>query len=153
MLPLRARLNMGVMTIKGYSIFSQTSGLKPHHLIVKCHITKALVGGWGLTSLQRCSQCFYSPSRLSGPHTRVGWKVFLRWRLLLMTYSTNRIQTLQLIWRKYVDCKGDYVEKVASFCHIPWEYLVNLWTFRRYLSHAPPRPEFLNMPWAPSPFP
>ena len=35
-------------------------------------------------------------------------------------FFTNKIQRR---WKMCVDRKGDYVEKLASFGHIPWEYL------------------------------
>ena len=59
---------------------------------------------------------------------RVGWKVHIM-TYLLLTFLTNRIETLQHRWKKYVDHKGDYVEKYTSFGHISWEYLCQLINF------------------------
>ena len=45
MLPLRARVDLGVMTMKGYSVFRKVPALlEPHHQIVLCHI-RTLGGG------------------------------------------------------------------------------------------------------------
>ena len=39
MLPLRARVNLGAMAMKGYTAFAKASAiLEPHHQIVSCHI-------------------------------------------------------------------------------------------------------------------
>ena len=55
MLPLRARVDLGAMSIKGYSAFPKAPALlKPHYQIVFCHIQHI---HWGsLTSLQKYSQ-------------------------------------------------------------------------------------------------
>ena len=55
-LPLRARVDLGVMAMKGYSAFPKAPVLlEPHHQIVLCHIQDTR---WrDLTPLQRCSQC------------------------------------------------------------------------------------------------
>ncbi len=46
-LPLRTRVDLGAMAIKGYSAFSKAPALlKPRHQIVQCHI-RTLVRGWG----------------------------------------------------------------------------------------------------------
>ena len=43
--PLKARVDLGAMTMKGYYIFPKTLGLEPHHQIVYCHIKTLLE--WG----------------------------------------------------------------------------------------------------------
>ena len=49
MLPLRARVDLGAMAIKGYSTFPKAPALlEPHHQIVKCHNQDTCWGG-GLT--------------------------------------------------------------------------------------------------------
>ena len=46
-LPLRARVDLGVMAMKGYPAFFKAPALlKPHHQTVWCHI-RTLVGGGG----------------------------------------------------------------------------------------------------------
>ena len=56
-LPLQTRVNLGVMTMKGYSTFSKAPALlEPNHQIVSCH-TRKHMGGGVLTPLQRSSQC------------------------------------------------------------------------------------------------
>ena len=61
-LPRRNRVDLGAMTIKGYSAFPKTPALlEPHHQIAYCH---TLFGG--VLPLCRGAVCvFYSPSRLS----------------------------------------------------------------------------------------
>ena len=40
-----------------------------------------------------------------------------------MTFLTNEIQALQHQWKKYMDIKGDCIDKWTSFGHLPREYL------------------------------
>ena len=40
---------------------------------------------------------------------------------VLMTFLTNEIEAWQQQWKKYVDHKGDYIEKQTSFGYIGWE--------------------------------
>ena len=64
MLPLRARVDLGAMAMKGYSAFPKAPALlEPHHQIVYCHIQDTR---WGVV-LPLCREevgVFYSPSRL-----------------------------------------------------------------------------------------
>ena len=47
MLPFRARVDLGAMTMKEYSIFPKAPAvLGPHHQIVLCHI-QDIRWGWG----------------------------------------------------------------------------------------------------------
>ena len=46
-----------------------------------------------------------------------------------MTFWSNGIQALQYRWKKHVDRKDNYVEKLASFGRIPWKYLVQTINF------------------------
>ena len=70
MLPLRARVDLGVMAIKSYSAFPKTPALlESHHQIVWCHLQHTL---WGsLTPQQKCSECILQPqpTRPSIEHT------------------------------------------------------------------------------------
>ena len=60
MLPLRARVDLGAMAIKGYSAFPKTPALpEPHYQIVYYHSGHSL--GGGLTPLQRRSRCILQP--------------------------------------------------------------------------------------------
>ncbi len=60
-LPLRARVDLGAMVMKGFSAFSKApASLERQHQIVWCHILDTH-GGGGLTSLQRCSQYILQP--------------------------------------------------------------------------------------------
>ena len=53
-LTLRARVELGVMAMKGYSAFPKTLALlEPHHQIVQCHTQDTC--WWCLTPLQRCN--------------------------------------------------------------------------------------------------
>ena len=90
MLPLQDRVDLGVMAMKGYFTFSKAPTLlKLYHQIVSCHIQDIcwnqewgvlplcwdavsvfyipslldifLLGAWGLTFLERCSQCILQP--------------------------------------------------------------------------------------------
>ena len=46
MLPLQARVNLGVMEMNGYSAFQEGPPLlEPHHQIVSCHILDTPGGG------------------------------------------------------------------------------------------------------------
>ena len=60
---LWARLDLGVMAMKGYSAFPKSPALqKSHNQIVKCYIQDT---GWrSLTPLQRCSLCILQPRSL-----------------------------------------------------------------------------------------
>ena len=62
-LTLQVRVDLGVMTMKVYSIFPKVSRLELYHLMVPCHIQDTHY--CGLAPLQKCSRCFYNPSRLS----------------------------------------------------------------------------------------
>ena len=58
--PRRSRVNLGVMAIKGCSIFPKAPELLgPHHQTVQCQILDTRLEG--LTPLQRCSQCILQP--------------------------------------------------------------------------------------------
>ena len=53
MLPLQARVDLGVMAMKGYSAFPKAQALlETHH---------HMGGGGDLTLLQRCSWCILQP--------------------------------------------------------------------------------------------
>ena len=54
---------------------------------------------------------------------------FKIWRHITDDFLINKIQTLQLLWRKYVDRKLVYVEKKNSLDHIPCEYFGQLMNF------------------------
>ena len=72
MLPLRARVNLGAMAIKGYSTFSKAPALlEPHHQIVLCHIQDTRCGWWDLSPLHRNSRCILQlqPNGPSGSPT------------------------------------------------------------------------------------
>ena len=60
MLPLRVRVDLGAMAMKGYYAFSKApASMEPQHHIVLCHIQDTR---WeGLAPLQRCSQCILQP--------------------------------------------------------------------------------------------
>ena len=61
-LPPRARMDLEAMAIKGYSAFPKAPALlETHHQIVYCHIQDTRWVGWGLTPLQRSSQCILQP--------------------------------------------------------------------------------------------
>ena len=64
MQPLRTRVDLGAMAMKGYSVFPKAPALlEPHHQIVYCHIQDTR---WGVV-LPLCREAvgvFYSPSRL-----------------------------------------------------------------------------------------
>ena len=63
-LSLRAKLNLGAMAMKGYSVFPKAPALlEPHQKIVSCQIRDT---SWGALPLCRDTViAFYSPSRLS----------------------------------------------------------------------------------------
>ena len=55
-LPIRARVDLGAMAMKGYSAFTKAPALlEPHHQIVQCHLQDIRWGGC-LTPLQRRSR-------------------------------------------------------------------------------------------------
>ena len=61
MLPRRARMDLGAMAMKGYSVFPKAPALlEPHHQIAYCHIQDTRCGE-GLTPLQRNSRCILQP--------------------------------------------------------------------------------------------
>ena len=58
-LPHQARVDLGVMAMKGYStIFKSPASLEPHHQIVLCHIQDTRLG---VTLLQICSWYILQP--------------------------------------------------------------------------------------------
>ena len=62
MLPLQATVDLGVMTIKGYSAFPKARALlKPHHQVVQWHISRTLVEG-GLNPCRYVVGVFYTPA-------------------------------------------------------------------------------------------
>ena len=64
MLPLRPRVDLGAMAIKGYSAFPKASILlKPHHQIVLCHKQDTLLQGI-LAHCREAVGVFYSLTRL-----------------------------------------------------------------------------------------
>ena len=76
MLPLQARVDLGVMAMKGCSTFLKaTESLEPHHQIAYCHILDTRWGG-GLTPLQRCSRCILQPQP-TGKYTELHLKTVL----------------------------------------------------------------------------
>ena len=61
MLPLRARVDLRAMAMKGYPAFPKAPALlESHHQIVLRYIQDIRCGG-GLTLLQRCSWCILQP--------------------------------------------------------------------------------------------
>ena len=58
MLPLRARVDLGAMAMKGYSAFPKAPALTIRLFSV---ISRTFVREGGLTPLQRCSQCILQP--------------------------------------------------------------------------------------------
>ena len=64
MLPLRARVDMGAMAMKGYSAYSKSLSLPLlHHHIIDSHMQD--IRWWGVLPLWReAVGVFYSPSRL-----------------------------------------------------------------------------------------
>ena len=63
-LPLRARVDQGVMAMKGYFTFPKAPALlEPHHQIVQCHIQDTRWGGV-FPLCKEAVSVFYSPSRL-----------------------------------------------------------------------------------------
>ena len=67
MLPLRARVDLGAMTIKGYSAFLKVPALlEPHHECVLCHIQDIRWWGWGgvLPFCRDVVGIYHSPSQL-----------------------------------------------------------------------------------------
>ena len=57
-LPHRVRFDLGVMTMKGYSIFPKALELEPYHQMQFSLISRTVVG-IGVALLQRCSRCFF----------------------------------------------------------------------------------------------
>ena len=65
MLPLRSRVDLGAMAIKGYSAFPKVRELlELHHQMILCHIQETHLGGF--TLLQRSSRCIL-PLQTTGP--------------------------------------------------------------------------------------
>ena len=62
-LPLQVRVDLGVMTMKRYFIFSKTPRLETHNQIVSCHIQDT---HWGkfLPLCRDAVSIFYSPSQV-----------------------------------------------------------------------------------------
>ena len=67
MLPLRARVDQGVMVIKEFSSFTEAPELQEaHHQIVLCHHIRTFVDGGGVLPLWRKADgVFNSPTGLS----------------------------------------------------------------------------------------
>ena len=56
LLPLRPRVDLGVMAMNGYTAFQKAPELQElHHQIVLCHIQDT--HGRSLTCLKKCSRC------------------------------------------------------------------------------------------------
>ena len=84
------------------------------------HSAMALLSRWGLIT-------FWTTLT----YMRVSWKVHVMTSyLLLMTFLTNKIQVLQHQWKKYVDCKGVYVQNKSHLVTFHENILVSLWTFQ-----------------------
>ena len=65
-LPLQARVDLGVMAMKGYSTFPQSSsitGTSPSDCFVSYSRTLVMGWWWVLLPLQRCSRCILQPCR------------------------------------------------------------------------------------------
>ena len=61
---MRARLNLGGTAMRGYSAFLKPRVLQEPHPQNVCCVSRTLVGGGGLTRLQRCSRYILHPRRL-----------------------------------------------------------------------------------------
>ena len=59
-LPLCARVGLGVMIMREYSAFPKAPRLESHYQMALCHIQVALWGG-GLISLKRCCRHILQP--------------------------------------------------------------------------------------------
>ena len=110
MLPLRARVDLGVMVRNKYSAFLKASSLlEPHHQIVLCHMQDA---HWGsLTRLHRCSRHILQP-HLTRPwdiwsyscsngycHRKWTWKNYLKFWTRLFAFHIALIFS-NLVWEK-----------------------------------------------------
>ena len=61
MLPLRTRVNLGLMAMKEYSAFPKLPALlKSHHQII-CLVSYPVTHWWSLAPLQRCHRCIRQP--------------------------------------------------------------------------------------------
>ena len=86
MLPLRARVDLGAMTMKGYSTFPKTPALlEPYNQIVFRH-NRTLIGESILPLLREAVGVFYSPSRL-------GHQLFLNVKTVLFQAIQFSIST------------------------------------------------------------
>ena len=52
MLPLRVKMDLGAMAMKGYSIFPKCPRLLPHYQIVLCHIRTLVEGSYPSAGMQ-----------------------------------------------------------------------------------------------------
>ena len=87
MLPLRAREDMGAMSITGYSEFPKASALlEPYHQIVLCHIQDTRWEGV-LPLCRRAVGVFYNPSRLGKHGVSIQTTTILRSRDILAVYQ------------------------------------------------------------------
>ena len=111
-LPLRSRVNLGAMTMKGYSTFPKAERLKTHHQIVQCQIQDTL---WGsLTPLQRYSRYILHVCTINkSAHTKI--KV---WKLIVCTsYLSVKFRSMDIfLWLKAVSFfqEVDYI--IGIFC-------------------------------------
>ena len=85
-LPLQARMDLGVMAMKEYSTSQVPALLKPHHQIV-CHIQDTRWGG-GLIPLQRSSRCILQPQP-TGQYTELNVKSFISDNSVQHKYSLH----------------------------------------------------------------
>ena len=98
------------LTLKRYFTFPKDPGLEPCHEIVYCHI-RTLVGGGGLTLLQRCSRRILQPQP-----TRLKYY----WQNIERIYIQNR-RKKTFIWgiQQYSGVlRYEYNSKILDFIYI-----------------------------------
>ena len=92
MLSFQVKVDLGVMTMKGYSTFQKaTALLEPHHYIVLCHIRTLVWWWWGLTFCR--DAVLYSPSQL-GSSPRWKTRLFRKFAMTLIQLRSSRLRFL-----------------------------------------------------------
>ena len=107
-LPLRSRVDLGAMAMKGYSAFPKSpSLLEPLHQIVLCHILDTL---WkNLSPMQRSSQCILL-LQPSGPY--LGRVIFLFSICFLLNGISLPLPHMHTHVRKYYENHGKDRRKI-----------------------------------------
>ena len=111
MLPLRARVDLGAMAMKGYSTFPKAPALQDLTIRFFSVISRTLVVGGGLPLCRGAVSVFYSPSRLG--------------KILFFSANVTRDFLISILFLicKLRDCTSAAGIKVDEFKLQSWYYI------------------------------